>query len=139
MQAAVTPERLATIPAESQRLQLSDRIKQRFLSEGFEDGFFTPCKRFDQIPLGGYRDFSGLAYLGFAEKGIQPPGGWPDVKPEDGYYKTFMDVEGKLIGPGSFGHMGLAAYRLIVTRVFSAKAATPKSCDTERPRESSTY
>jgi len=109
------------------------------LSEGFEDGFFTPCKRFDQIPLGGYRDFSGLAYLGFAEKGIQPPGGWPAVAPEDGYYKTFMDVEGKLIGPGSFGHMGLAAYRLIVTRVFSAKAATPKSCDTERPRESSTY
>jgi hypothetical protein len=51
------------------------------LSEGFEDGFFTPCKRFDQIRLGGYRDFSGLAYLGFAEKGIQPPGGWPDIKP----------------------------------------------------------
>ena len=37
MQAAVTPERLATIPAESQRFQLSKRIKQKFLSEGFED------------------------------------------------------------------------------------------------------
>jgi len=37
MQAAVTPERLANIPAESQRLQLSTRIKQKFLSEGFED------------------------------------------------------------------------------------------------------
>jgi hypothetical protein len=106
------------------------RVRTRGVwSSGFEDGFFTPCTRFNQISLGGYRDFSGEAYLGFARSGIEPPGGWPRMKPVDGYYKTFLDVEGDLIGPGSYGHMGLATYYLNVTRVLSAKAASKTSCD----------
>jgi hypothetical protein len=105
------------------------------LSEGFEDGFFTPCKPFNQIQLGGYLDFSGLAFLGFAREKMGPPEGWPHVKVENGYYKIFMDVEGDLIGPGSYGHLGLATYKLIVTRVISAKAATKTSCGTARRRD----
>jgi hypothetical protein len=97
-------------------------------STGFEDGFFTPCKRFNQIRLGAYRDYSGLAYLSFARSGIEPPAGWPDVKPEDGYRKTYLDVEGDLIGPGSYGHMGIAIYELKVTRILTAKAASRASC-----------
>jgi hypothetical protein len=105
------------------------RIRTRgVFSSGFEDGFFTPCKRFDQIELGGYRDFSGLAYLDIPEKVPAPPAGWPEVKPENGYYRTFLDVEGDLIGPGSFGHMGVAIYELHVTKVLSAKAASKDSC-----------
>jgi hypothetical protein len=105
------------------------RVRTRGVwSTGFEDGFFTPCKRFNQIPLGAYRDLSGLAYLGFARSGITPPGGWPDVKPDDGYRKTFLDVEGDLIGPGSYGHLGIAIYELKVTRILSAKAASKTSC-----------
>jgi hypothetical protein len=108
------------------------RVRTRGVwSAGFEDGFFTPCTRFNQIQLGGYRDFSGWAYLGFARSGITPPGGWPHIKPVDGYYKTFMEVEGDLIGPGSYGHMGVATYELQVTRILSAKAASKTSC-TER-------
>ncbi|HMG70930.1 MAG TPA: carboxypeptidase-like regulatory domain-containing protein [Gemmatimonadaceae bacterium] len=129
MDIAVDTRGCADVPVDTVRVRT-----QGVLSEGFEDGFFTPCKPFNQIPLGGYRDFSGQAYLGFAQGGIEPAGGWPDVKPEDGYYKTFMDVEGNLIGPGSYGHLGIATYQLIVTRVFSAKAATKKSCDNENPR-----
>jgi len=108
---------------------------QGVVTEGFEAGFFEPCKRFSQIQLGGYRDFSGLASLGFAGENIEPPQGWPHVKPEKGYYRTYMDVEGNLIGPGSYGHMGLATYQLIVTRVFSAAAATKTSCHSVQPRE----
>jgi hypothetical protein len=105
------------------------RVRTRGVwSTGFEDGFFTPCKPFDQIKLGGYRDFSRMAYLGFAESGIAPPGGWPNVKPDEGYYRTFLDVEGDLIGPGSYGHLGLATYLLKVTRVVSAKAASKTGC-----------
>lgn len=110
------------------------RVRTRgVLSEGFEDGFFTPCKRFDQIKLGGYRDFSGMALLGFAKSDIAPPGGWPDIKPEKGYYRTFLDVEGDLIGPGSYGHMGIATYELQITRVVSAKAASKTDCAASRP------
>jgi hypothetical protein len=97
-------------------------------STGFEDGFFTPCKPFDQIKLGGYRDFSRMAYLDFPESVIAPPGGWPKIKPEGGYNRTFLDVEGDLIGPGSYGHMGVAIYELRVTRVLSAKQASKTSC-----------
>jgi hypothetical protein len=105
------------------------RIRTRGVwSTGFEDGFFTPCKRFDQISLGAYRDFSGMADLRFAHSGITPPGGWPRMKPVNGYFKTFLDVEGNLIGPGSYGHMGIAIYELRVTRILSAKAASKTSC-----------
>lgn len=105
------------------------RVRTRgVLSSGFEDGFFTPCKRFDQIKLGAYRDFWGQAYLGFAKSVVAPRGGWPTVKPERGYIRTFLDVEGDLIGPGSYGHLGIATYKLVVTRVMSAKAASKASC-----------
>jgi len=97
-------------------------------STGFEDGFFTPCKPFDQIKLGGYRDFSRMAYLDFPESVIAPPGGWPKIKPEGGYNRTFLDVEGDLIGPGSYGHMGVAIYELRVTRVLRAEQASKTSC-----------
>ncbi len=105
------------------------RVRTRgVLSSGFEDGFFTPCKPFDQIKLGGYRDFSGQAYLGFAKSVIQPREGWPTVKPDHSYTRIFLDVEGDLIGPGSYGHMGIATYELVVTRVVNAKAASKTSC-----------
>ena len=105
------------------------RVRTRgVLSSGFEDGFFRPCKRFDQIELGGYRDFSGWAYMGFAKSFTQPRGGWPKVKPERGYTRIFLNVEGDLIGPGSYGHLGVATYELVVTRVVSAQAASKSSC-----------
>jgi len=97
-------------------------------SIGFEDGFFTPCEPFDQIELGGYRDWSHLAYLTFARSGITPPGGWPEMKPTDGYYKIFLVVDADLIGPGSYGHLGIATYTLKVTGVVSAKPASKTSC-----------
>jgi hypothetical protein len=97
-------------------------------SIGFEDGFFTPCQPFTQIPLGAYRDWSHMAYLTFSSPGIDPPGGWPDIKPTNGYYKIFVVADADLIGPGSYGHLGIATYLLKVTRVVSAKAASKTAC-----------
>ena len=97
-------------------------------SIGFEDGFFTPCEPFNQIKLGAYIDKSKVAELTFAGSGITPPGGWPDIQPTDGYTKIFMVVEADLIGPGSYGHMGIALYQLRVARVLRAKAASKGSC-----------
>lgn len=117
-------DRCADVPLDTVRVRT-----RGVLSSGFEDGFFTPCKRFDQIKLGGYRDFSGEAYLDFAKSVIEPRGGWPTVKPDNhGYTRIFLDVEGDLIGPGSYGHMGIATYELVVTRVVSAKAPSTTSC-----------
>ncbi len=101
-------------------------------SIGFEDGFFTQCEPFNQIPLGAYRDWSHMALLIFAGPGIDPPGGWPDIKPINGYYKVFLVAEGDLIGPGTYGHLGIATYLLKVTRVVSAKAAS-KTAPTPAP------
>jgi hypothetical protein len=99
------------------------RIRTRGVwSIGFEDGFFTPCKPFDQIPMGGYRNF-GWALLTFARSGIEPKGGWPEVAPVNGYQKIFLDVEADLIGPGSYGHMGVGTFVLRVSRVVSAAPA----------------
>jgi hypothetical protein len=97
-------------------------------SIGFEDGFFTPCKPFTQIPLGAYEDWSHTAYLSFSSPGIHPPGGWPDIKPTNGYKRVFLVADGDLIGPGSYGHLGIATYLLKVTRVLSAKPASKTSC-----------
>jgi hypothetical protein len=97
-------------------------------SVGFEDGFFTPCEPFNQIKLGAYIDKSKLAELTFADSGITPRGGWPDIKPTDGYYKIFMVVDADLIGPGSYGHLGIALYQLRVTRVLRANASSKGSC-----------
>jgi len=105
------------------------RIRTRGVwSVGFEDGFFTPCKPFDQIPLGGYEDWFHTAFLTFAERDLAPPGGWPKMKPVKGYYKIFVDVDADLIGPGSFGHLGMGTFLLRVTRVRSAKPASKSSC-----------
>ena len=96
-------------------------------SVGFEDGFFKPCKPFDQIRMGGYRD-SGYAYLDFASERLEPKGGWPKVAEENGTTRLFLDVEADLIGPGSYGHMGVGTFLLRVTRVLRATAATSGSC-----------
>jgi hypothetical protein len=120
---SVDMRRCEDVPIDTVRIRI-----RGVLSEGFEDGFFTPCKPFNQIKLGGYRDFSGLASLDFTKSASASLGGWPKVKPVRGYYKTFLDVEGDLIGPGSYGHMGLAIYLLKVTRVVSAKAASKRAC-----------
>jgi hypothetical protein len=97
-------------------------------SIGFEDGFFTPCKPFTQIPLGAYRDWSHMAYLTLSTDGIYPRGEWPKIKTENGYSRFLLVVEGDLIGPGSYGHMGIATYLLKVTRIVSIKAASKTSC-----------
>jgi hypothetical protein len=124
MDIRIDMDRCADVPVDTVRVRT-----RGVLSSGFEDGFFTPCKPFNQIKLGGYRDFSGLAYLGFAKSVIEPSEGWPTVKPDNhGYTRIFLDVEGDLIGPGSYGHMGIATYELVVTRVVSAKAASKTSC-----------
>lgn len=105
------------------------RVRTRGVwSVGFEDGFFTPCKAFDEISLGGYEDRFHLAFLTFAKRDLAPPGGWPKMKPVKGYYKIFLDVDADLIGPGSFGHMGMGTFLLRVTRVRSATMATKHSC-----------
>jgi hypothetical protein len=96
-------------------------------SIGFEDGFFKPCKPFDQIPMGGYKNF-GYAYVGFASEGVGPEGGWPKVAEENGTTRFFLEVEADLIGPGSYGHMGVGTFLLRITRVLRATAATSVSC-----------
>jgi hypothetical protein len=50
------------------------------------------------------------------------------MKPTDGYYKIFLVVDADLIGPGSYGHLGIATYTLKVTRVVSANPASKASC-----------
>jgi hypothetical protein len=93
-------------------------------SIGFEDGFFTPCHPFNQIQLGGYRDY-GQAFLGFAKGVTLPKGVWPDVAPNSqGYTKIFIDAEGDLIGPGSYGHLGVSTFLLRITRVITARPLT---------------
>jgi hypothetical protein len=105
------------------------RVRTRGVwSVGFEDGFFTPCQPFTQIPTGAYRDWSHMAYLTFSGPGIDPPGGWPDVKPTNGYYKFFVVADADLIGPGSYGHLGMATFLLKVTHIVSAKAASKTAC-----------
>ena len=100
---------------------------QGVYTTGFEAGFFRPCKPFTEIRMGGYRDF-GYASLEFADDVIEPPGGWPKVPGHDGNVETFVDLEGDLIGPGSYGHMGIATFVLRVTRVFAARAPSKKPC-----------
>ena len=128
MDIRIDMDRCADVPVDTVRVRT-----RGVLSSGFEDGFFTPCKPFDQIKLGGYRDFSGQASLGFTKSVTEPREGWPMVKPDHGHTRIFLDVEGDLIGPGSYGHMGIATYELVVTRVFSARAASKTSCAPGRP------
>jgi hypothetical protein len=96
-------------------------------STGFEDNFFTPCKPFTQIDLGGYRNY-GLAWVTFAKSGLAPKGGWPETAPKNGSSRTFIDVEADLIGPGSYGHMGVGTFVLRITRVLSARATDKEQC-----------
>ncbi len=137
VQARAAAEQTIDIQIDAQRCAdvPVDTVKVRtrgVWSIGFEDGFFTPCERFSQIELGGYRDWSGYAFLVFAEENIHPPRGWPEIEQKDGYQKVFIDAEGELIGPGSYGHMGVATYLLRVSRILSAEAPSKGSCSAPR-------
>ncbi|MEO7823178.1 MAG: carboxypeptidase-like regulatory domain-containing protein [Gemmatimonadaceae bacterium] len=121
-------QRCADVPVDTAKVRTKG-----VWSIGFEDGFFTPCEKFSQIELGGYTDWSGYAYVVFAERDIRPPGGWPEIKEKDGYKKIFIVAEGELIGPGSYGHLGIATYLLRVSRITSAEAPSKRSCSAPRP------
>ena len=66
--------------------------------------------------------------LDFANDGIEHQGGWPKVPEHDGSAKIFLDVEGDLIGPGSYGHMGVGTFILRVTRVIEVRAPSAEAC-----------
>jgi hypothetical protein len=55
------------------------------------------------------------------------PSGRPDTRVET-WQEVFLEVQGTLIGPGTYGHLGGAKYLLVIDSVISATAPASGQC-----------
>jgi hypothetical protein len=96
------------------------------LSEGFEDGFFTPC-RSEKIPIKsppGTRRIMTIDWRGMIGDARLPTPDSDHLRQQ----RYFVRMTGVLTGPQQSGHMGLGAYVFKPSRVLEAAWWSDKSC-----------
>ena len=84
-------------------------------SYGFEEGRFTSCV-----------DSGRIAWVEFTH---EPNGAaWPAPTTTGGSSEVFVRWHGTMIGPGSYGHLGIAAYLLQVDSVIEVRKPSRADC-----------
>lgn len=96
-------------------------------TSGFESSAFRPCDGLPEVAK-AFDDSWGAAWVSFAPHVALRKMKWPKVS-DTTYYPTFyVRWEGTLTGPGSYGHMGVAAYQFVVDRILEIRTAKPDDC-----------
>jgi hypothetical protein len=98
---------------------------------GFETSMFAPCVPFESFvgtALEGTE--RGFAWVNFSEAASAQAGSmWPrDMKPAQEYGPFYVRWRATVLGPASYGHMGVSMYGMKVTEVFEVRHATPTDC-----------
>jgi hypothetical protein len=84
---------------------------------GFEESRFVPC---DSVLPSAWMEFAPGAQKA-------PDVRWP--KNLDKYYpEVFVRVEGQLVGPWRYGHMGVSDYQLTVNRTLTVRRPSKTRC-----------
>jgi len=101
---------------------------------GFESSAFVPCP---DSALGltgellpGKRLFGSRAWAELGAAARQQPISWPKNAPRDswGSARYFVVWRGTLKGPGTYGHMGVSEFSMIVDSILSVRAAQSNDC-----------
>ncbi|NUO61952.1 MAG: carboxypeptidase regulatory-like domain-containing protein [Gemmatimonadaceae bacterium] len=109
-------------------------IFRGYYTPGFEASGFIPCADstlgITAPLLPGKRLFGTRAWADFAPEVGRQHIDWPNDAPKDDYgNETYFVVwRGVLKGPGQYGHMGVAAFSMVVDSVVSVGVRKPADC-----------
>ena len=96
---------------------------------GFEASDFTPCAAFENLKGTAYegsrRTSAWVSFSEAARAQFRPTGGSADDPDNPG---AFVRWRATVTGPGSYGHLGVAMYDMLVTDILEMRAATPTDC-----------
>ena len=129
--ASVTQD--ATVDPSQCREELPDTVRGTFRghwSIGFEESEFVPCPgTIDSTRIASQPGWGGIW-------AVWAPGterNWPEPTPApdtSGYGDRFyVEAQGFVHGPGDFGHLGVAAYELVVERLLRVRTPEPTDCN----------
>jgi hypothetical protein len=98
---------------------------------GFEASDFTPCAPLPVPDLTGtaYEGAGGDVWVEWDPKAEAPARPWPKPSNEDPWPTVFVRWQGRLTGPGSYGHLGVGLYRLTVTKVLEVRPPGDRDCE----------
>jgi hypothetical protein len=111
-------------------------IFRGYWTPGFESSAFAPCEDSAVhlvVPLlPGRRMFPTAAWAGFSHRDQLRQIVWPKNTPVDawGNHTYFVVWHGVLKGPGTYGHLGVSEFSMIVDSVISVKGKGPRDCRT---------
>jgi len=107
-----------------------------YWTPGFESSAFRPCADSALgVPtplLPGKRLFPPTAWAVLAPGAVRKTS-WPRGAPVDSYGNAtyFVAWRGVLKGPGTYGHMGVSEFLMVVDSVISVHARGPSDCRTQ--------
>jgi hypothetical protein len=98
---------------------------------GFEASDFTPCTALSVPDLAGtaYEGAWGGVWVEWDPKVEAPAQQWPKPSEEEPWPTVFVRWQGRLTGPGSYGHLGVGLYRLTVTKVLEVRRPGSRDCE----------
>lgn len=103
---------------------------------GFEESAFRPCDGLPDLSDTAYDVADPSAWLDFGE-GVGDFD-WPTVPIVGGATEYFVKLRGTRYGPGGYGHLGFAIYRIVVDSILAASFPDPGDCErqgAERPED----
>lgn len=100
---------------------------------GFEESRFVPCPADEWFEPGDslhlYPFDAGDAWVEFRDGVLASVPRWPEVpRGPFGYPRYFVRLQGEILGPGGYGHLGVSVFRFTVDSVLALRAPTPSDC-----------
>ena len=92
---------------------------------GFEMSDFASCTPLPTWPGSAYEGISPSVWVEFTPA-ARSDLSWPEM-PGD-YPRYFVQWHARVTGPGSYGHLGGALYKMVVDSVLQVRAASDKDC-----------
>jgi hypothetical protein len=123
------PATVTVVPFVRQRPDTLVGLYRGNYTSGLEESRFIPCAPITALraPAGVSR--GGSIWVTFTDSAFRNSAArWPAQV--DSFYPSFyVRWRGAVIGPGTYGHLGVAAYLMRVDRVVEIRNPSPRDCD----------
>lgn len=119
----VDASRCQDFPATTRRVDLVGHY-----TSGFETSILQPCVPMMEPESSAYRS-GGYIWVESSDSArIRPGVKWPKRSAAVDYPVVYLRVIGDLTGPGAYGHLGGATYKLKIAEVLEARVPAARDC-----------